>query len=258
MGRVRTVPEVKHRRRYSPGPANRGTHLRSIEAKLAGPFFQEHLLGNISRSVLDGFNAIMSPHDYPKGAILFVEGQEAEGVFTLSKGRIRLSTTSAQGKSLLLRIAQPGEIIGLPGVISGKSYVLTAEALDPVQVNFVPRGPFLKFLREHGDAALRVAEILNEIYHATFRELRYLALSNSATEKLARFLLERAALRDGSGQQLRAPLSLTQEEIAEIIGVARETVTRLFTMFKRDGLIEIQGSTLVIADRAGLEKLLSA
>lgn len=258
MGRVSTVPEVKHRRRYSSVPTNRGTHLRSIESKLAGPIFQEHLLGNVSRSVLDGFNAIMSPHQYAKGAILFVEGQEAEGVFILSKGRVRLSTTSANGKSLLLRIAEPGEMIGLPGVISGKIYVLTAEALEPVQVNFVPRAPFLRFLREHGEAALRVAEILNEIYHATFRELRYLVLSCTATEKLARFLLERTAFRDGNENQLRAPLALTQEEIAEIIGVARETVTRLFTAFKRDRLIEIQGSTLIIADRAGLEKLLSA
>src|SRR5574340_695680 len=120
MGRLTTVPEVKHRRRHSSVSMNRGRHLRSIENKLAGPFLQERLLANVSRSVLDGFNAIGSPHDYPKGAILFTEGQDAEGVFVVSKGRVKLSTTSARGKSLLLRIAEPGEMIGLPGVISGK------------------------------------------------------------------------------------------------------------------------------------------
>ncbi|MDE3170275.1 MAG: Crp/Fnr family transcriptional regulator [Acidobacteriota bacterium] len=235
---------------------NRGRHLRSIENKLAGPFLQERLLANVSRSVLDGFNAIGSPHDYPKGAILFTEGQDAEGVFVVSKGRVKLSTTSARGKSFLLRIAEPGEMIGLPGVISGKMYVLTSEALDPVQVNFIPRTPFLKFLRDHGEAALRVAEILNEIYHATFRELRYLALSSTATEKLARFLLEHSSPTLENKDQLRAPLSLTQEEIAEILGVARETVTRIFAAFKRDHLIEVQGPTIIIANKAGLEELM--
>ena len=102
------------------------------------------------------------------------------------------------------------------------------------------------------------AEILNEIYHATFRELQYLAHSGSAAAKLARFLLDAAASRGPSNDQLRARLTLTHEEIAEIIGVTRETVTRLFASFKREHLIELQGSILVIADKAGLERLLRA
>jgi CRP/FNR family transcriptional regulator len=255
-GRVRIVPEIKHRRKHSASLDGR-SHLRCIENNLAGPFLKERLLGNVSRSVLDGFNAITASREYHQGAILFVEGQEADGVFVVSKGRVRLSTTSMNGKSLLLRIAEPGEMIGLPGVISGEIYVLTAEALEPVHVNFIPRTPFLKFLRDHGEAALKVAEILNEIYHATFRELRYLALSCTASEKLARFLLDTAVSQDGNDVHARTHLSLTQEEIAEIIGVARETVTRLFAAFKRDHLIEVQDSTVII-DKARLENLLGA
>jgi CRP/FNR family transcriptional regulator len=199
-----------------------------------------------------------SPQLYPKGAILFVEGQEARGVFILSKGRVKLSTGCINGKPLLLRIAEAGEVIGLPGAVSEDVYVLTAEALEPIQVKFIPRVPFLTFLRKHGDAALSVAKILNEIYHATFRELRFLALSCSASEKLARFLLDTSVF-DGRGKdQFCATITFTQEEIAETIGVARETVTRLFAAFKRDRLIALQGSTFVIADKAGLEKLARA
>ncbi len=256
ISRVRIVPEVKHRRKSQSPSADRGSHLRSIQNKLAGPFLKERLLGNLPRPVLQAFDAITSSQPYPKGAILFVEGQDAYGVFILSSGRVKLTTSSADGRALLLRVAEPGEVIGLPGTISGKIYVLTAEALEPVQVHFVPREPFLKFLREHGDAAVRVAEILNEIYHATFRELRYLALSCTASEKLARFLLDAATVRGPDTNQLRATIAFTQEEIGEIIGVARETVTRLFAAFKRDHLIEVHGSTLVIANRAGLEKLI--
>ena len=96
--------------------------------------------------------AISSSESHPKGAILFVEGQEADGVFILSSGRVKLTTASADGKSLLLRVAEPGEMIGLPGTISGKIYVLTAEALEPIQVNVISRRPFIEFLREHGEA----------------------------------------------------------------------------------------------------------
>lgn len=253
-GQVRIVP-VKRRRKHEPSAPKTPHPLHTIASSLAGPFLKERLLGNLSRPVLEGFDGISSPESYPKGAILFVEGQEAHGVLILSSGRVKLTTSSADGKALLLRIAEPGEVIGLPGAISGKTYVLTAEALEPVQVNVILRGPFMEFLREHGEAALRVAEILNEIYHATFRELQYLAHSGSAAEKLARFLLDAAVPCGPSNNQLRARLTLTHEEIAEMIGVARETVTRLLASFKREHLIELQGSKLLIADKAGLEKL---
>ena len=247
------------RRRKREHAVPRSPHaLQAIASSLAGPFLKERLLGNLPRPVLEGFDAISSSQTYPKGTILFVEGQEACSVFILSSGRVKLTTASADGKSLLLRIAEPGEVIGLPGTISGETYVLTAEALEPVQVNVISRAPFMEFLREHGEAALRVAEILNEIYRATFRELQNLAFSGSATEKLARFLLDAVASREPGNDRVHAGLVLTHEEIGEMIGVARETVTRLFTSFKREHLIELQGSTLVITDKAGLERLVHA
>jgi len=256
--RVRIVPKMKQRRKRGSAPAGPSPRLRAIERYVIGSFSKERLLGSLSRPVLEGFEALSSLESYPKGAILFVEGQGAHGVYILSTGRVKLTANSAEGKSLLLRVAEPGEVIGLPGTLSGKTYVLTAEALEPVEANFISRGPFMQFLREHGEAALRVAEILNEIYHATFQEVRYLGLSGSAAEKLARFLLDVAATRAQNGGQLRATLTLTHEEIAEMIGVARETVTRIFATFKREQLIEVRGSTLVIANKAGLERLLRA
>jgi CRP/FNR family cyclic AMP-dependent transcriptional regulator len=130
----------------------------------------------------------------------------------------------------------------------------TREALEPIQANFIPRDVFLKFLREHGEVAVRVAEILSDIYHATYREVRYLGLSGSAGEKLARFLLDLAADRGKSSEVVngsdRVALTLTHDEIAQMIGLSRETVTRLFADFKRKRLIEIHGSTLVITKQS--------
>jgi CRP/FNR family transcriptional regulator len=217
---------------------------------------------NLSQNTVEKLDAISSLATYPKGALLFVEQQEPRGVFVLCNGRAKLTASSADGKSLILRIADPGEVVGLPSTISGKPYGVTAEALKPIQANFIPRDAFLRFLREHGEAALRAAEILSDIYRATYQEVRYLGLSGSVTERLARFLLDLTAglrLNDrpnhGPG---RVTMTLTHEEIAEMIGSSREIVTRLFASFKRRGLVEVRGATLMIANKSELAKLLDA
>lgn len=233
--------------------------LQVIESCLNCPVHKDRVFCNLSRSALEGLDEISSSATYPKGAVLFVEGQEPRGVFVLCNGRVKLTASSASGKSLILRIPEPGEIVGLPSTLSGKPYELTAEAIEPVQANFIPRDSFVLFLRAHGDAALKVAEILCEIYQATYREIRYLGLSGSAAEKMAQFILDLAEKRDktserGNGQQ-RTTLTLTHEEIAERIGASRETVTRVLASFRRKKLIETHGSSLILTNRAGLEKI---
>ena len=131
--------------------------------------------------------------------------------------------------------------------------------LEPTQANFIRRDAFLGFLRHHGDAALKVAEMLSHIYYATCQEVRYLGLAGSAVEKFARFLLD---LKPPKGIADAAPdrriLTLTHEEIAAMIGTSRETVSRLITGFKRKHLIELHGSSLVLTNKKALEELVGA
>lgn len=257
--RLQVIPKKKRRIILAIPPMKTPYGLEIIESCLSCPIVKDRLFCDLPRQALDGLDAISSSATYPKGAVLFVEGQEPRGVFVICNGRVKLSASSADGKSLILRIADPGELIGLPGTISGKPYELTAEALEPIQANFIPRDAFLKFLREHGVAALRVAEMLTDIYHATYQEVRYLGLAGSAAEKLARFVLDHAAEHGketvANRSAVRAPLTLTHAEIAERIGSSRETVTRLFSDFKRKRLLEVHGSMLIIKDQAGLEKI---
>jgi CRP/FNR family transcriptional regulator, cyclic AMP receptor protein len=232
--------------------------LQIIESCLTCPLEKDRIFCDLSKPVLARLDEISSSATYPKDAILFVEGQEPRGVFVICNGRVKLSAGSADGKSIIVRIAEPGEMVGLPGTISGKPYELTAEALEPLQANFVPRGAFLQFLRENGEVAVRVAELLCQIYLTTLSEVRYLGLSASTAEKLARFLLDLPAAKTQKDGQMRAALTLTHKEIAEVIGASRETVTRLFASFKREQLVEVRGSTLIITNKTGLQKLLDA
>src|SRR5215469_2445320 len=225
--------------------------LEIIENCLSCPHRQDRLFCNLAPAAMQRLAAITSPSSYPKGATLFVEGQEPPGVFILCSGRAKLSTSSADGKTLIMRIAEPGEVLGLPATVTGKPYELTADVIEPTQANFISRADFLLFLREHGEAALRVAQQLGETYHSAVAEMRTIGLSHSAAEKLARFLLDLSAdHREGKGE-VRLTLSLTHEEIAQMIGASRETVTRLFADFKKKQLLQVKGSTLIIKNRSG-------
>jgi CRP/FNR family cyclic AMP-dependent transcriptional regulator len=231
--------------------------LEIIENCLACPHREERLFCNLSEPAVKALAAITSSAAYPKGATLFVEGQPARGVFILCSGRVKLSTSSADGKTLILRISEPGEVLGLPATVTGKSYELTADIIEPAQANFISRNDFLNFLRENGDAALRVAQQLGETYHLAISEMRTIGLSHSASEKLARFLLEWTANCPEEKGQVRIKMTLTHEEIAQMIGSSRETVTRLLADFRRKQLVQVVGSTLILRSKADLEAIVN-
>jgi len=229
-----------------------------IESCVSCPHREDRLFCNLPPAAVQALSAITSPAAYPKTAMLFVEGQSPRGVFILCGGRVKLSTSSADGKSLIVRIADPGEVLGLPATITGKPYELTAEVIEPTQANFIARGDFLAFLRLHGEAALRVAQQLGETYHSAIAEMRNIGLSHSVGEKLARFLLDLSKSHDNGKGEVKVTLTLTHEEIAQTIGTSRETVTRLFGEFKRKQLMQVKGSTLIIKNKAGLESVLNS
>src|SRR5215475_15336543 len=144
--RVRVIPKKK-RRIMQPGANMKAPYgLQIIESCLTCPLVKERIFCDLPRPVLTALDAISSSATYPKDAILFVEGQDPRGVFILCNGRVKLSTTSADGKSIIVRIAEPGEIVGLAGTLSGTIYELTAETLEPRQPNFICSKAFLRFI----------------------------------------------------------------------------------------------------------------
>ena len=243
------------------GMARRGaaTHapygLEIIESCLNCPYREERLFCDLPPAALKHLESITAAASYPKGATLFVEGQKPRGVFILCNGRVKLSTSSADGKTLILRVPERGEILGLAATISGQPYQASAEVLEPAQANFIARNDFLDFLKAHGEAALRVAQELSENYHMAIAEMRTIGLSHSAAEKFARFLFEQISEGEKQDGEVRATLTLTHEEIAQMIGSSRETVTRLFSDFKRKQILQVKGSTVIVRDLTLLRKL---
>jgi CRP/FNR family cyclic AMP-dependent transcriptional regulator len=199
------------------------------------------------------FDAVKSATTYPKGALLFMEKQDTRGVFVLCEGEVKLSISSSEGKTLIMRVAKAGEVLGLIAALSGSPYEATAETLHPCQVAFVRREDFLRFVAKYPEAFQSVVRQMNSQYQGACEQLRTVGLSASAHGKLARLLLTWSAGIQQTKEGTRITLPLTHEEIAEFIGTTRETVTRTLSDFKVRRLVAIQGSTLMIPNRAALE-----
>jgi len=229
--------------------------LNIIDNCLTCPVREEHLFCNLSPLALQKLNDIKSTAIYPKSAMLFLEGQQPRGVFVLCAGKAKLSTSSSEGKTIIIKLSEAGDVLGLNATISGRPYEITAEMVEPGQANFIPRDALLHFLREHGEVALRVAEQLSRNYYSAYEEIRTLGLSNSPAEKLAKLLLSWTARADQTKSTIKMRLTLTHAEIAEMIGSTRETVSRLFSDFKKKQLVELKGSTLIIRNKSALAKL---
>jgi CRP/FNR family transcriptional regulator len=215
----------------------------------------EHVFCDLPPLALRTFDHMKSPIAYPKGSILFLEGQAPRGIYVLCKGRVKLSLSVNDGKTLILKLAEPGEVLGLSATVAGKPYELSAETMDTCQVNFVKRDDFLRFLKLHVEVCFRAAEQLSKKYNNTCYELRSLGLSHSASERLAKLLLEWNSMHGKASKNGSINMSLTHEEMAQMIGTSRETVTRLFADFKQRHILEGAGSTLSIKDMAALRGL---
>ena len=172
----------------------------------------------------------------------------------ICKGSAKLSTCSSDGRTLITRIAEAGEVLGASATISGKPYEVTAETLSPCQIAFVKDKQFLQLLEQNPEVCLRLAQHLSNSYYEAHEQSRSLGLSHTAAEKLARLLLSWCAETGTETETgIRIKNTLTHEEIGQLIGTSRETVTRLFSTLKSEGIIELRGSTLLIRDKAALE-----
>ena len=191
---------------------------------------------------------------YPRGSVLFVEGQRPRGVYILCEGRAKLSISSAEGKTLVLRIAQPGDLLGLNSALTGLPYDATAATLENCRIDFVSRADFTKLLDRSKTARVILSETLSSQLSEVIERTRSLLLSQSAAEKLAKLLLKWCDdLGEPTPQGIRLNHGLTQEEIAQMICTSRETVSRLLTELKRKQIVWWNGLGIFVRNRAALE-----
>src|SRR5581483_6921479 len=128
----------------------------------------EHAFCAMTAEELEAFDAMKAIASYPRGSVLFAEGRAPRGVFVLCKGRAKLTVCSETGKRLLVRVAGPGEVLGLGAAISGTNYELNAELLDGAKVAFVRRKELLTFLRDYPDVCMQIVRTLSRDLHGAY------------------------------------------------------------------------------------------
>jgi CRP/FNR family transcriptional regulator, cyclic AMP receptor protein len=206
--------------------------------------------------LLQEFNNLGHLTLYPAEAVLLREHEGPRGVYIVCSGRVKLSVMARDGKTVILKVAGNRNVLGLSAVVSGRPSPFEATTIEPCQIKFVERESFLRLLEKNSHAALACARMLSDEIQSTFRDVHDLLLARSSTEKLARLLLSWAA-KEPRNRDVRVLTDFTHEEMAQMIGSSRETVTRLLSEMKRKELIRLEGSTLVIPNRIALQAITS-
>jgi CRP/FNR family cyclic AMP-dependent transcriptional regulator len=223
--------------------SNAGTGCK-VPVQAGGEFFSR-----LSPEAITDLISLEHPTSFPAGMMLFSEKDPPQGVFVVLEGEVKLSINSSDGRRL---IAKKGAVLGLETVISGQVSEMTAETLYPARIAKISRRDFLAFMMRHPDAYQIVGEELGRQIGMAYAQLRTVALSGSAPEKLARLLLDFGQNGQSTETGTRFRFSLTHEEIGEFIGTSRETVTRTLSAFKARRLVDFHGSTLTIPNKSAL------
>ncbi len=121
---------------------------------------------------LRSFDEIKLQATYPRNTILFSEGRPVRGIYLLCDGRAKLSICADRGKRLTLRVAGPGEVLGLGAALSNTPYEITAELLDTSQIVFIRRKELTKFLRENPSVCMQVVRMLSQDLHGAYERVR--------------------------------------------------------------------------------------
>jgi len=191
---------------------------------------------------------------HPSGTVLFEEGDSARAIYCLCSGRVKLSSSSEEGRAVILGIAVPGDVLGIGPLLLGTRHDMTAETLERVHLCMFPRVPFLSFLECDPRMGLALARRLSGELSAAYRQVRGAVLKQSS-ERLAEVLL---ALCETHGRPVPegicVRLNLSQEELAALIGVSRRSLNRGLAKLRGDGIIESRGRSILVRNCDALRR----
>ena len=213
---------------------------------------------NLSGTALAQFEVMTTEASYVRGTRLFAEDEAPKSVFILRSGRVKLSVTSQDGKTVILRIAAAGDILGLSAVLAGVTHEVSVEVIEPCCATVIGASDFAAFLQSHPEASMEATRCILSEYQATFNNVCRLALPTTVAGRLAKLLLEWRNNRTKKGEKPeRLTVALTHEEIAGMTNTSRETVSRVLHQFQREEFISMKGVSLTILQPQALQQLAS-
>lgn len=193
------------------------------------------------------FDALKTSASVAAHTTLFEEGEPCDHVVVVCSGRVKLLAGSENGRVLLLRLVEPGEILGAAEAVLHAGYECSAVALEPSVIALLPRETFVRFMASSTHAACRVNVALSDQYRRAQREERFFAFGDTSMGRLAQLLVEWSAQHGRSFDDgVHIPLQVTHGDLAHAIGATRETVTRLLSELHHTGVVERTRDEIVV------------
>lgn len=220
---------------------------KNTEALQKVAFFE-----GLSAAELDTVAYVMIERFYPKGTVLFLEGDKGEALFLILQGRIKISKASVDGRQQILQILKDGDIFAEVILFDQGPYPATAEALEDSTCWLLRSADMVKLLQNQPMLAVTLLRIMSRRLRQAQLLIRDLAL-HDAYGRMAGLLLQ-FSQREGekTGDGVLLDLELTRQEMASMIGTSRETVTRILSRFQKDGILILDKQRIIIRDEEKL------
>jgi CRP/FNR family transcriptional regulator, cyclic AMP receptor protein len=207
----------------------------------------------------DERNALFSRiriRSFTPGETIFLMGSPGDTMMAVLTGNVRISVPSQEGRELLLAILFPGEVFGEIALLDGKQRTADATAMTKCSLAMLERREVLTFFERYPSAWLNIVNVLCERLRKTDEHLSEVAFLQLPA-RLAKALLRGISVDDGQtvGAQQANQIQLSQRELGNLVGAARESVNKCLRGWQDDGIITIKGSVITIKDRAALEEL---
>ncbi len=221
------------------------------ESCLAG---DETMLGKLDKADLSYLNSQKTAGIYKKGEEIFLEGHASGGVFCLKEGKVKVYRQGPDGREHIIRIALPGEFIGLRALISGSNHTFSAAAFEDSSICFIHKSDFFQLMIKYPEFTRNLIIFLTRILEEAEVKMTSLA-QKPVRERLAETLLFLArSFKLDVNNPNRSYLNLTRIDLASIIGTAPETVIRLLSDYKEEKMIALKGRRIYILDLNRLRK----
>ncbi|MBI4735130.1 MAG: Crp/Fnr family transcriptional regulator [candidate division NC10 bacterium] len=216
---------------------------------------EQCIFSGLSPAQVEAFNRIRHLHHYKPRQAIFHEGTPALGFHIVCAGRVKLSTAGRGGREQVIRIANPGEIIGEESLLDSHGCNATAEPLEDCHTAFIQRDQFMALLESNHQVASRFLLHFCRTLIETQGRLAQMGLGD-ARSRLAGTLFDLAQRYGrGTAEGVDLDVNLSRAELAAMVGVSPETVMRLLGEFRTKGVLRLDGRRIIVLSVKRLEAL---